>query len=124
MRWCWRGSELGARSQELGATREAGIVIRSNSKRRSRDPPAPTSQLPAMSAFTTQHENGIAVITFDLPGELVNKLTAAVRVEIEALLIRLRDDTSTRGFVLISGKPDSFIAGADIEEFTALTSQD
>src|SRR3954470_10392659 len=77
-----------------------------------------------MSAFTTQNENGIAVITFDLPGEPVNKLTAAVRVEIEALLIRLRDDTSTRGFVLISGKPDSFIAGADIQEFTALTSQD
>ncbi len=77
-----------------------------------------------MSAFTTQNENGIAVITFDLPGEPVNKLTAAVRVEIEALLIRLRDDASTRAVVLISGKPDSFIAGADIEEFTALTSQD
>ncbi|HKP49806.1 MAG TPA: 3-hydroxyacyl-CoA dehydrogenase NAD-binding domain-containing protein, partial [Gemmatimonadales bacterium] len=77
-----------------------------------------------MSAFTTQNENGIAVITFDLPGEPVNKLTAAVRVEIEALLIRLRDDASTRAVVLISGKPDNFIAGADIEEFTALTSQD
>jgi len=77
-----------------------------------------------VSAFTTQNENGIAVITFDLPGEPVNKLTAAVRVEIEALLIRLRDDASTRAVVLISGKPDSFIAGADIEEFTALTSQD
>jgi 3-hydroxyacyl-CoA dehydrogenase/enoyl-CoA hydratase/3-hydroxybutyryl-CoA epimerase len=77
-----------------------------------------------MSAFTTQNENGIAVITFDLPGEPVNKLTAAVRVEIEALLIRLRDDASTRAVVLISGKPDNFIAGADIDEFTALTSQD
>jgi 3-hydroxyacyl-CoA dehydrogenase / enoyl-CoA hydratase / 3-hydroxybutyryl-CoA epimerase len=77
-----------------------------------------------MSAFTLQHENGIAVITFDLPGEPVNKLTAAVRVEIEALLIRLRDDAGTGGVVLISGKPDNFIAGADIEEFTALTSQD
>ncbi|MFL5511981.1 MAG: enoyl-CoA hydratase-related protein, partial [Gemmatimonadales bacterium] len=77
-----------------------------------------------MSAFTTQNENGIAVITFNLPGEPVNKLTAAVRVEIEALLIRLRDDSSTRAVVLISGKPDNFIAGADIDEFTALTSQD
>ena len=77
-----------------------------------------------MSAFTTQHENGVAVITFDLPGEPVNKLTAAVRVELEALLIGLRDATATRAVVLISGKPDNFIAGADIEEFTALTSQD
>ena len=31
---------------------------------------------------------------------------------------------ATRAVVLISGKPDNFIAGADIEEFTALTSQD
>src|SRR6476469_230022 len=77
-----------------------------------------------MSAFTTRNENGIAVITFDLPGEPVNKLTAAVRVEIEALLIGLRDAADTRAVVLISGKPDNFIAGADIEEFTALTSQD
>src|SRR5215208_6962323 len=77
-----------------------------------------------MSAFSTEHENGIAVITFDLPGEPVNKLSAAARIEIEALLIRLRDDAGTGGVVLISGKPDNFIAGADIEEFTALTSQD
>jgi 3-hydroxyacyl-CoA dehydrogenase/enoyl-CoA hydratase/3-hydroxybutyryl-CoA epimerase len=45
-------------------------------------------------------------------------------VELEALLIGFRDDPSTRAIVLISGKPDNFIAGADIEEFTALTSQD
>ena len=77
-----------------------------------------------MSAFSTQNENGIAVITFDLPGEPVNKLTGAVRVELEALLIGLRDDSATRAVVLISGKADNFIAGADIEEFTALTSQD
>jgi len=77
-----------------------------------------------MSAFTTQDENGIAVVTFDLPGEPVNKLTSAARVELEMLLSRLRDDPPTRAVVLISGKPDNFIAGADIEEFTALTSQD
>jgi 3-hydroxyacyl-CoA dehydrogenase/enoyl-CoA hydratase/3-hydroxybutyryl-CoA epimerase len=77
-----------------------------------------------MSAFTTQNENGIAVVTFDLPGEPVNKLSASARIELEALLIGLRDDSSVRALVLISGKPDNFIAGADIEEFTALTSQD
>src|SRR5918996_222271 len=77
-----------------------------------------------MSAFPTQDENGVCVITFDLPGEPVNKLTAAVRVELEALLIRLREDPAARAVVLISGKADNFIAGADIEEFTALTSQD
>lgn len=76
-----------------------------------------------MSAFTTEIRDSIAVVTFDLPGEPVNKLGAAVKVEFEALLIRLRDDAEIRGVVLISAKPDNFIAGADIEEFTALTTQ-
>ncbi len=76
-----------------------------------------------MSAFTTEVRDGIAVVTFDLPGEPVNKLNAAVKVEFEALLIRIRDDAEIRAVVLISGKSDNFIAGADIEEFTALTTQ-
>src|SRR3954471_13428705 len=76
-----------------------------------------------MSTFTTQNENGIALVTFDLPGEPVNKLTSAARLELEAVLNRLRDDPAVRAVVLISGKPDNFIAGADIEEFTALTTQ-
>ena len=76
-----------------------------------------------MSAFATEVQDSIAVVTLDLPAEPVNKLTAAVRVEFEALLIRLRDDAEIKGVVLISGKPDTFIAGADIDEFTALTTQ-
>ena len=76
-----------------------------------------------MSAFTTEVRDGIAVVTFDLPGEPVNKLNAAVKVEFEALLIHVRDEAEIRSVVLISGKSDSFIAGADIEEFTALTTQ-
>ncbi len=76
-----------------------------------------------MSAFDISMEDGVAVVVFDLPGELVNKLSSAVKIEFEALLIRLRDDAAARALVLISGKRDSFIAGADIEEFSALTTQ-
>ena len=76
-----------------------------------------------MSAFTTELIDSIALVTLDLPGEPVNKLSNAVRIEFEALLIRLRDDAEVKAVVFISGKPDSFIAGADIEEFTALTTQ-
>ena len=75
------------------------------------------------SAFTTTIENGVAVVSFDLPGEPVNKLNSAVKTELETLLGRLREDSSIRAVVLISGKADSFIAGADIEEFTAIGSQ-
>ena len=76
-----------------------------------------------MPSFTSTIENGIAVLTFDLPGEPVNKLNAAVKTELEALLGRLREDSLTRAVVLISGKADTFIAGADIEEFTAIGTQ-
>ncbi len=74
-------------------------------------------------AFTSEIQNGIAVVTFDLPGEPVNKLNTTVKTELESLLARLREDPSTRAVVLISGKPDTFIAGADIEEFTAIANQ-
>src|SRR4051794_22941565 len=76
-----------------------------------------------MSAFTTQLENGITVVTLDLPGESVNKLTSTARLELESLLNGVREDPAVRAVVIISGKPDNFIAGADIEEFTALTTQ-
>jgi 3-hydroxyacyl-CoA dehydrogenase / enoyl-CoA hydratase / 3-hydroxybutyryl-CoA epimerase len=76
-----------------------------------------------VSAFTTVVEQGIAIVTFDLPGDPVNKLSSAGRVEFEALFIRLRDDPAVRAIVVISGKPDTFIAGADIEELTAMTTQ-
>ncbi|MSR06223.1 MAG: fatty acid oxidation complex subunit alpha FadJ [Gemmatimonadetes bacterium] len=66
--------------------------------------------------------DGIARLVLDLPGEPVNKITRGVRGEIEAMLTRLQNDNAVRAVVLISGKPDTFIAGADIEEFVALTS--
>ncbi len=76
-----------------------------------------------MTAFTTTTDNGIAVVTLDLPGEPVNKFNTGVAAEWEELLERLRGDSAVKAVVVISGKPDSFIAGADIEEFTRLASQ-
>jgi 3-hydroxyacyl-CoA dehydrogenase/enoyl-CoA hydratase/3-hydroxybutyryl-CoA epimerase len=76
-----------------------------------------------MTAFSVSNENGIAILTFDLPGEPVNKLNGAVKAEFEALLEQLRNDGTVRAVVLLSGKPDMFIAGADIEEFTELATQ-
>ena len=62
-------------------------------------------------------EGGIAVITFDLPGEPVNKVTRAAGDELIAILDRLERDTLVQAAILISGKPDIFVAGADIEQF-------
>ncbi len=59
-------------------------------------------------------EDGIAVVTIDVPGETQNILKAEFAGEAEALLDRLERETELQGVVLISGKPGSFIAGADI----------
>lgn len=71
-------------------------------------------------ALSVEVEDGIAVITLDLPGEPVNKISRAVKDEFLLLADRLERDTELRGAVIISGKPDVFIAGADIDEFLVL----
>ncbi len=61
-------------------------------------------------------------VTFDLPGEKVNKFSAVVIAEFEALISELE----TRGkageieaLIFRSGKPGNFIAGADINMIAA-----
>ena len=72
-----------------------------------------------MTALNMVVEDGIAIITFDLPGEPVNKFTASVIAEMTAMLDRFEQDTSINAAVLLSAKPDIWIAGADIEAFLA-----
>jgi 3-hydroxyacyl-CoA dehydrogenase/enoyl-CoA hydratase/3-hydroxybutyryl-CoA epimerase len=69
---------------------------------------------------TMEVEDGIAVLTMDLVDEPVNKITRAVRETMIELFDRIDQDETIRGAVLISGKPDNFLAGADIDEFTKL----
>ena len=71
-------------------------------------------------ALSVEVSDGIAIITFDLPNESVNKLSRAVKDEFVALVTRLERDTTVHAAVFISGKPDVWIAGADIEEFQEL----
>ncbi len=77
--------------------------------------------MPDGGAFRVSTESGIAVVTFDLPGAPVNTLSAAVGDELSSLLERLQRDADVRAIVLLSGKPDNFIAGADIDEFAKLS---
>jgi 3-hydroxyacyl-CoA dehydrogenase/enoyl-CoA hydratase/3-hydroxybutyryl-CoA epimerase len=74
------------------------------------------------SALTLEHVDGVAVVTIDLPGEPVNKVTAGLRADFAAIFDQLVGDGSIRGVVLASGKPDSWIAGADIDEFLTMQS--
>jgi 3-hydroxyacyl-CoA dehydrogenase/enoyl-CoA hydratase/3-hydroxybutyryl-CoA epimerase len=75
-------------------------------------------------AMAIEVEDGVAVITMDLPNEPVNKLNQAVKDDFIELMRRIDGDTSIQAAVLISNKPDTFIAGADIEEFLQVRSAD
>jgi len=75
-----------------------------------------------MNAFhLDKRPDGIAVLTFDLPGEKVNKLTTAVMTELDQVLEELAADHAIKALVIRSGKPDIFIAGADIAEIRDIT---
>jgi 3-hydroxyacyl-CoA dehydrogenase / enoyl-CoA hydratase / 3-hydroxybutyryl-CoA epimerase len=65
----------------------------------------------------------ILVVTLDIPGEKVNTLSRALVGEFKALLDDLETRTDLAGVVLRSGKPDNFIAGADINDFGLIRSQ-
>jgi len=71
-------------------------------------------------AFRIEIGEGVAVITFDLPGSRVNILTRAVMEELERVVTRLEEGPEPDGAILCSGKADNFIAGADIGEIEAL----
>ncbi len=58
----------------------------------------------------------------DLKGQAVNVISRAVKDEFLACFAALAADANVRAVAFFSGKPENFIAGADIEEFVALTS--
>jgi len=75
-----------------------------------------------MSYAEIEKENGVAVIWMDQPGEKVNKISIDLVDKFKTMLDSLEDDKTVRAIVLISRKPDNFIAGADIEKFKTMTS--
>jgi 3-hydroxyacyl-CoA dehydrogenase/enoyl-CoA hydratase/3-hydroxybutyryl-CoA epimerase len=62
--------------------------------------------------------DGIAWVYLDRDDEKVNSLGSKVLEELESIVGRLEAD-HPRGLVLMSGKPGSFIVGADVREFDA-----
>ena len=59
----------------------------------------------------------IALLTFDDPHKGANVLSSGVLAELEANLDRLEKEPGLAGLIIRSGKPGSFIVGADLREF-------
>lgn len=71
-----------------------------------------------------RREDGIAVVRIDVPGERQNILQAEFAGQANELLDELDRDRALKGVIIASGKPDSFIAGADIRMLAACQSAD
>jgi len=60
-------------------------------------------------------QDGVAVLTIDLPGKSMNVLTPELMEDLGSLTRQAIADESVRGMVITSGKK-AFIAGADIKD--------
>src|SRR5262245_28415344 len=58
--------------------------------------------------------DGIAIITWDMPGRSMNVMNDASLGEFAAVVDQALADPETKGVVITSGKP-AFIAGADLD---------
>ncbi|CAN5743152.1 fatty acid oxidation complex subunit alpha FadJ [soil metagenome] len=67
---------------------------------------------------TMQRRDDIAVIVLDMPGASTNTLHTEFTDDLDRLLDEIETDRSITGAVITSGKPDSFIVGADIAMFS------
>jgi 3-hydroxyacyl-CoA dehydrogenase/enoyl-CoA hydratase/3-hydroxybutyryl-CoA epimerase len=65
-------------------------------------------------------EDGIAWLRLDDPGKKVNTLSTRLFAWFEDQIARVERERP-EGLVIYSGKPDGFVAGADLEELLALT---
>lgn len=79
--------------------------------------PADVRRASSVGAITTENRDGILVVTLDQPGDTVNKVDRSLGAELERVLQDTDQDRTVRAIVVTSGKPDIFIAGADIEQF-------
>jgi len=64
----------------------------------------------------TREAGGLATLTFDKAGTSTNTLSADVLAELNEALDQFDREAPT-GLIFRSGKPNGFIAGADVDEF-------
>lgn len=74
------------------------------------------------SAFSLSYgDNGVAWLKIDVPEEKMNTLQSAFVEQVSDVLAELKGRQDIKGLVVHSGKPDNFIAGADIRMLAACT---
>ncbi|HEX6866802.1 MAG TPA: enoyl-CoA hydratase-related protein, partial [Caulobacteraceae bacterium] len=60
--------------------------------------------------------DGVALVTFDVPGRSMNTITQSVMRELPQVVEKIATDEKIKGAVIASGKASGFCAGADLGE--------
>ncbi len=66
----------------------------------------------------------VAVITIDCQGTKVNKVSSELLAEIDSMLTEIEANKALKGVVVMSGKEDNFVVGADIDEVKAASTSE
>jgi 3-hydroxyacyl-CoA dehydrogenase / enoyl-CoA hydratase / 3-hydroxybutyryl-CoA epimerase len=66
------------------------------------------------------HDDGVAVLTWDVPGRSMNVLSRDAFATVEAHLDRALADPDVKGIVITSGKDGSFAGGMDLNVLAAI----
>lgn len=69
-----------------------------------------------------RRDDGVAVLWIDDPREPVNTLRAELADEFQQVLEGLEDSSAAKALIIISAKPDNFIAGANLEMLQSVQS--
>jgi len=62
-------------------------------------------------------DDGIAILSIDVPGRPMNVLTPELQDELVAAVERVAQSPEIKGAILVSGKAGGFVAGADLKDF-------
>jgi len=73
-----------------------------------------TSERSSGKTVSLNVTQGIAVVKIDIPGAKENVLNENVSADLKAIVDQIEHDEGIKGVVLMSGKPGSFVAGADV----------
>lgn len=74
------------------------------------------------TGLSLELDQGVGVLTYDLPGAPINTLNSRVAPHFARCFAEIESNAAILSVVLFSGKPDTWIAGADIDELRLITS--
>ncbi|CAF1203217.1 unnamed protein product [Rotaria sordida] len=102
-------------------TRLASTSVQQQQQQQSQNKPTDLQQLKNLKV---EYQDGIAVVLFNQENSKVNTLSRGMMDEFVPLFNHLQNDDKVKGIVVMSAKPGSFIAGADINMLESAKNRD